>query len=554
MLISGMNRYFAKHGKVTFGLIAIVISVSFVLYLSRVSVFDLFRRTGPKKMVLLGREVSGKQRIEAARNIALFEALRNPSVNLQRIPIDPNSDFVTINILKFYAALDLGIRVGDKSVAKFIRSAPSLQTKGQFDIAKYNNFVKTRLRPAHFSKADLDEAVRRKLTIERLQDTVCFNILTTNNELRAAFDSARQKAKADIIWFSGATFANRITPKSEDVKNYFSSHRKQYAHPAKAKAKLVVFPYAQYRTEATKHVTTKNIEAYYRKNRFMYVQEDKTAKNGAPVYKPLVKVSDEIRKLLVAREAQALAFKQAVRFADTLYDSMEDVFYNVKTLEDACAKCAAIFNKRLAKMNLKATESKWIALNAERPLAKALAELSKDNPVSEPIRSLDAVTVAFLVDKQPVKPKTFAEAEKQARADFVKTRSVVLAQEAARKAAAQLAKALAAGTDFKKAVDKLGLKAESLPEIGVSVPLKSPHGALVSQTIFDTHEKAVSQAHGTSDGAFIVYVESKTLPSDKDFKKESRMFAMIYKMSKQQRVYNAFLQTLMAASAPAKKE
>ena len=553
MLISGMNRYFAKHGKITFGIIAIIISVSFVLYLSRVSVFDLFKSRGPKAVSILGRDVSAKERIEVAKKMVLFAALGNPLINLKRLPIDPNSQFVTTDIVQFYAATDLGIRVGDKSIVEYIKAVPAFQTQRHFDIKKYNDFVKNRLAPAHFSKTDLDEAVRHEMTVERLRNAVLFNILTTQNELRTAYDSAHQKAKAEVIWFSGANFADKVVPKDQDVKNYFDSHRKEYVHPAKAKAKLIPFPYAKYRAAAVKSVTTKTIEDYYQKNRFMYLREGQNSKNGGPVYKPLAEVSNKIRASLVEQQTKALAFKDATKFSDNLYSALEDVFYHVKNQDDAREKCLALFDKLVAKANLKVQESGWVAMNSGDNLAKALAELRTDSPVSEPIRESDAIIVAFLLDKQPAKPKTFEEAEKAARAGFIRTRSIILAREAARAATTKLAKSLESGTDFQKALKNLNLKAESLPEIGVSLPPQCPYGALVSQTIFETPAKSVSQARTTDNGAFIVYVESRRLPTDKDFENGIRMSKMFYEMSKKQSVYKAFLQSLMAASASGKE-
>ena len=55
------------------------------------------------------------------------------------------------------------------------------------------------------------------------------------------------------------------------------------------------------------------------------------------------------------------------------------------------------------------------------------------------------------------------------------------------------------------------------------------------------------------NGAFLVYVESKTLPSDEEFEKIGQAFGMFYELRKKQSVYNAFLRSLMAASASAKE-
>jgi len=551
MIISGMNRYFAKHGRWTFGLIVIVISVSFVLYFSRVSLIDLVMSRGPKTTSLLGRTVTAKDRVEEARRIALFVSLRNPAISLKSMPFSPDSKFVFSSLLQYYAATDMGVVVGDEEVGKFIRESPLLQTKGEFDFSKYNKFVKDRLKPAGFSKSDLDEAVRRALAAQKMSDEVTFNVISTKNEIRTAFDILMEKTKSKVIWFDGKEFAKTISPTEEEVKNHFESHKDAYMTSSAARAKLVEFPYKRFQAEAEKEVDFAKVKKYYETNKYLYldVEKSKNAAAGA-VYKPLEAVAEQIHNTLVERLTSKLALRAATRFSDSVYSDIEDLFYNAQDNAAAGAQSLKLFESKATDSKLQLADSGWIPRDdRKRPaLAASLDKLAEDSPVSEPVKEKDRVSVAFLLEKKPSRPQTFEEAKGRAKKDFIKTRSIILAREAARNAAAEIAGALEKGTSFDKIVAKLKLKADSMPEMGAFVPPFIPNGAEILRSALATPQGAASEPVKTADGALIVYVESKKSPTDKDFEKQFPFFAPRYRQNKKQNVYRVFLTSLMAVS------
>jgi len=556
MIISKMNRYFARHGKITFGLIAIVISVSFVLYLSRVSVFDLFRSRGPQSLSLLGRKISVDDRIAEARRIALFFSVHDPSINLKRIPISPDSKMVTLSLLQYYAAKDMGIAVSDKEIANFISEGPLFQSGGKFDLQKYNEFVETRLKPAGLSKTDLDDAIRRNLAMRKLREEITFNVITTRDELRSVFNSRQMKVKAKIIYFDKQDCAKKIKVTEQDLKNYFDSHQDTYKYPPASKIETVFFPYSCFNAKAASLVTLEKMKKHYDANKYLYMDmaKSKNATTGA-VYKPFAEVADNIRKELLRHETTRLASDAATKFSDSAYSAIEDLFYNTHDKTKTQTKALEIFKKKLAESGLKSTTI-WIPKNdSKRPaLAKALVLLTTDNPVSDPVKEANGVTVAYLLEKKPAKQKTFEEAKAEVKADYIATHATLLARENARNAALKISQALEKKNAFDKTVKELGLKAESLPELSMMTPLFMPNGGLVSQKAFKTPKGSASEPVNTPDGAFIVYVESRTFPSDKDFEKAEPMFRQIYANRKKSSVYQAFLNSLMNASFVADKE
>jgi hypothetical protein len=492
-----------------------------------------------------------------ALRVALFASLRNPSIDLKRIPFSPDSKFVLSSLLQYYAAVDMGVVVSDDDVGKFIRQSPLLRTNGEFDLAKYNEFVKTRLKPAGFTKSDLDEAVRRALTAEKMRYEVTFNVITTKNEIRTYFDTLGEKTKAKVIWFDSKDFEKKISPTEKDVRNHFESHKDSYMNPSAARAKIIEFPYKRFRAEAEKMVDFDKVKKYYETNKYMFLdmKKSKDASTGA-VYKPLEAVAEEIRDTLVDRWTRKLALRAAMKFSDGVYSKIEDVFYEARDNVSAGKKSLKIFEAKAKEAKLETVDSGWVPRDdAKRPeLAAALAKLADDSPVSEPIKEKDRVSVAFLLEKKEARPQTFEEAREKAKKDFIETRSTILAREAARTAAAEIAGALEKGESFDKVVEKLKLKADSLPEMGSFAPPFVPSGAEILRAALSTPQGSASTPVNTENGALIVYVVSKKFPTDKDFEKMYPFIARRYEETKKNSVFRAFLTSLMAASELDNKE
>lgn len=579
MVITGMNRFFAKHGRIAFFLIAVVISVAFVMFMTGQSIFDLFmqRSRGPAKLVVLNREVDQNKRMEAVDQLLIQQALRFPSISLQNPDYQKLDSMGINNLMLLYAAQDRGIAIGDDEVKKYLQSVPQFQTKGKFDVKKFNVFVDEKLKPRHFDKEDLDSAVRSQLAVEKLTQDFSESIIVPDEEIKEAFFNINEKAKVQTAEFKADSYAKEVKVDEQEAKSYFEANKNKYMTPSAVKFELVRFEYGKFRTEAYKQVTDKEVKEYYEKNKYLYIKKDKKPKDEDKKekdkdkkevkkkveYTPLKDVAAKIKNKLAETKSRKLAAKAATDFSDNVYDKTKDLFYDIKDTAAAQKKCQEIFNNYAKSNNKKVFTPDWIyegtnlvpKIGDEPELTKAVTGLFIDNPVSEAIKGKKAAFVAILTAKRGQQPETFENKKAEVISDLKESKALNLARESAREKAVQIGEQLDKGQAFAKVIKDLKVPFKPLPmELKAAAPAYIPNGNIIQDAAFKTAQGQIAGVQNTADGAILIYVEKKTYPNEEEYEKQKAMFSMRYKMMKQQTVWRSYTQLLVAASAPEKKE
>lgn len=568
MIITGMNRFFAKHGRIAFFLIAVVISFAFVMFMTGQSLFDIImqRNTRPANFIILGREVTQKERIDAVDVLLIQQAIKYPEMGLMDSGNGRFDQMGVNNLMLRYAAEDRGIAIGNKAISEYIKSIPALQTDGKFDSKKFNKFIDDKLKPRYFNKSDLDDAIAAQLAVEKLTKDITESVIIPAAEIKESFLNINEKAKVQTCEFEAKSYLTNVKVDEKEAQSYFESNKNNYMTPSAIKINFVRFEYGKYKTAAWKEVTEKDIEKYYNDNKYLYIIKEapkkvvkgkKDKKPAVTKYQDLKSVSSKIKTKLATEKAKELASKAANDFSDDAYDLTKDVFYNIKDKAEAAKKCHELFANFAKNKNKKLFNSEWIykgdkkikGLGNEVALIKASENLFIDNPVSENIKGDKAAFVAILLKKQEPQPENWDKVKLEVIAELKDKKMVNLAREAARDATLKLSEALDKKEKFSDIVKKLKLKFSSLPqELTVSRPLYAKNGQIIQSTAFETKEGEISAVKEISSGALIVYVENKSFPSDKEFEKQKAMFTMRYKMMKQQTIWRSYVESLNAAS------
>ena len=568
MIITGMNRFFAKHGRIAFFLIAVVISFAFVMFMTGQSLFDLImqRNSRPANLVILGREVTQKERIDAVDVLLIQQVIKYPEMGLMASGNGRFDQMGVNNLMLRYAAEDRGIAIGNKAISEYIKSIPALQTDGKFDSKKFNKFIDDKLKPRYFNKSDLDDAIAAQLAVEKLTKDITESVIIPEEEIKESFLNVNEKAKVQTCEFEAKSYLTSVKVDEKEAKSYFESNKNNYMTPSAIKINYVRFEYGKFKTAAWKQVTEKDIEKYYNDNKYLYVikeapkkvvKGEKDKKPAVTKYQELKSVSSKIKTKLATEKAKELASKAANKFSDGAYDLTKDIFYDIKDNTEAAKKCHEKFADFAKKNKKKLFNSEWIfkgdkkikGLGNEVALIKASENLFIDNPVSENIKGDKAAFVAILLAKQEPQPENWDKVKLEVIAELKDKKMVNLAREAARNATLKLSEALDKKEKFSDIVKKLKLKFTSLPqELTVSKPLYTKNGPLIQSTAFETKEGEVSAVKEISNGALIVYVKNKSFPSDKEFEKQKTMFTMRYKMMKQQTIWRSYVESLNSAS------
>ncbi|MCK5844240.1 MAG: hypothetical protein KAG97_05990, partial [Victivallales bacterium] len=381
------------------------------------------------------------------------------------------------------------------------------------------------------------------------------------DEIEEAYKNLNGKVEAKRIKFQAAKFADKIKYAEKEIRDYFEAHKVEYRTAPASKGAVVLFDYADFNVDAEKSVTLADIEKYYNDHKFLYVKKNlkKTAlkKDAKTEYEPLAKVSAKIRTIQVEAKAKDLAFAAAQTFSDKLYNRTVDVFYDEQDKIAARAKCAKIFADSAAEAKRKSQPTGWLVegvatgagLQTEKALVAALNKLQIDNPLSEPVKGSKSVYVALLEEKRSPKLETFEQAETRVKAAYVKEKSLNLARETARNTALKISEELAKNAKLADVEKKLNLKFEDF-----QVTPYSRVSPAESDAAFSTPVGKLAKMVETPDGAVLLYVAAKPVPTMKEYEKQKKFFAMRYKMMKRNAIFRNYVESLVSASAPPKEE
>ncbi len=621
MFITRMNRLFARHGRVAFGILTLFIIVPFVLYFSSgVNVTEIF---APKKnasgVSMYGRSIA----FDELNHIIDMKLL---SISLQwGMPVDFRNSEGRREFLE--EALDrqrqldeaskLGVKVSDNEVASKILSLKMFMTDNKFDEEKFNRHATFYLQPFGLSKQSLDEAVRGDLIIEKLKEQITRSVVVTEDEVKSYYLLNNEEIISKVARFKSSDFVNPEPPDDKDLENYLAVNQKKYQIPAKYKAEVVKFIYEDFDQEAAGKCTDKMLEDYYNANKARFkesvekpleqvkedvrkavIEQNKSASSqeiyaaylnklygycppikrlpGQPVFdsaanfahhvkatraltdtdlevyylknksryseqvpKSFEKAKDEIKLEVVKKEREKLAADKAQRLANEVYKQIE------QEGKEGVARAAEIFSKFFKDKGMHVAPTDWVeaqttnipGIGDEPELAKAIAKIHPDQPISDTIKGKNAAFVNCLTAIEKERDAKLSEMKDKIIKDYKDEKALTLARDTARDTAARITKALEEKSDFKTAAGDV--KFEDVPKFTIS---SSPGGIPDAKTIANTALKlkagSLSSSVETPNGALIVYVESRITPTAEKLASQREVQTQSYKSKKEQAAWD----------------
>lgn len=533
MVISGMNRFFARHGRVTLGVLVIIISVSFVLYLSAgASIGNLFDARSYRDNVgeIAGRGVSRDEFSQQLDHAILSVCLASPLYTPKDVPPDRMRPLAARRLVWLHAAAERGIDVSRDEVAAALREAPVFQREGKFDLETFKRYAETQLEPAGFTREDLDQAVRETLVLERLQREVMDALVISPREVRANFDEQKVKFVVKVLRFEPTAAELALPVAEEELTAFFEKRRDRYQMPVQSRVELVRFNHLDFKATATAAVTDAVVAEYYQAH-----PEEFAGQGEGAAPKPLVEVDPALRLKLIDARIREAARLAAEQFAEEAYNRGEEAVERAKSGAVAELRLG-VFRAVAAEFNLKSQAVDWFGADAvdlprigrEAELVAAVQELDLDQPVSDVIEGQRAVFVAMLLERQEERPAELAERRDLVLADCREEKVVRLTRERARIAVLKLGEALTAGQELQVAASGAGVVPEEVAEFSASQPPPVPDGPELSELAMATAVGQVSALGETRRGALAVLVEQRTLPSETEFAAQKDQFSKGY--------------------------
>jgi peptidyl-prolyl cis-trans isomerase D len=384
----------------------------------------------------------------------------------------------------------------DDSVAEAIKTLPAFQTDGQFDPAKYADFVANTLPSLGFGADDLEELIAEDLRMKKVKALLATTFAIPPDEFRTRYTLTHQKIDASVIHFNPADFTAAINVSDADVKDTFEKHLEGYKSDEKRGIEYVTFA----------------------------LSDDEKKLTGKPHIDALQKISNTVQD-----------FTQAVQ------------------------QKGANFDEVAAKFKAPVTTVAPIAGTAPDPkvplvvLETAFQTLTEANPVSDPLpdETGSSYYVARLQQIVPSKLLTLDEARPQIIDQIKNSRAQETLAAKAHEVHTKIQADMTAGKSFADAAKAEGQKVDTVPAFSLVEPdLAEDDARTVLFKSLEMKEGELSDFVPSQEtgGGVIIYIDKREPIDPQTFEQDRAKLEPAYNDEQVDFVFSEWLRKHRAAA------
>ena len=424
MIIQKMNNVLVKHGKVTFAIFTGVVIVSFVWFFTPgVDGSLLFGGNvgmGTQYGAVLGQKVTYGD-VSNARQVASLVRAATYGMSPQRVQsLDEDASFQAAIMLK--TADILNIQASDKEVAEVIHALPVFQIDGKFSAELYTKYKDIYLAPAGLGFADLEEAIRAMIRMQKVPMMTTANVIVSDDEAETGIESMLQKITYHLITFDPDSFEDQVKLEDAEIKDFYAANPDLFMSEPESDGLLAFAAY----TEKKNEVSEEQMKDYYELRKALFVKDDGTEKT-------FDEVKEDIRKELettVERDeavAKAQAFNKSFR---ALIKADKDAYL---------ADPQKLFREEAEKAGLKVSEVKNITaqtkaddeLHIDHQLVDAVTILKNVGSYTNLLNGEHGVSMFLMTARRPAVVQPFDDVKEIAQKRVLSQRERALSDEAA---------------------------------------------------------------------------------------------------------------------------
>jgi parvulin-like peptidyl-prolyl isomerase len=454
---------------------------------------------------IYGHKVTQQAFMDARNGFDLFYWFRTgewPEKNQNFSESDRGRE-IYIRLLLTQKANDLGIYVSDDEAAT--AASEMLHMLGRNGQAvPLSEFVKQVLQPKGLTAEDFKNFVRQYLVMEQLQQAIGLTgELITPQEATTAYQRDHQELSAQIVFFSASNHLSSVTVTPAAVAQFYTNYLAEYRLPDRMQVSYVAFEVTNYLAQARAEWARTNFDelvgTYFR-------QVGENYRNS----KSPAEAKEKIREELIRDRAGNDARKDANDFANAVF--------NIDPAKPE--NLATVANQRGLPVHVTAPfggEFGPEEFTAPQGFTKAAFALTPDEPFARPVAGPDAVYFLAFARQLPSEIPPLDQIRDRVTRDYQWRSAILLARRAGTNFVHTLA-GMTADRGFATLCDNAGLPPRVLPAFSLSTRELSELGDQaelnqLKQAAFTTPVGKTSDFVVTTDGGFIVYVQSR-LPID----------------------------------------
>ena len=255
MIISKVNNYIHKHGKITAVFILAVIAIPFVFMTGGGGRGSSAKTIDPDQVIAtfggndmtLGKLMQAYPRLRPSDFSPKFQPMLKMLIE-QQITLDTAKD------------LKLGEVSKEDLVADIAKSYPNFATDGKFDYDKYSKI------PAE-NRSGLETFIEEKIIRERLTNKITMQgeASVTDDKVKAAFQKENSTLNIFARTFKEHQFAKDVKLTDEEVKAYFTKNIEDYRIKEQKIINIVTFNKNSFMKEVK--VNDELVKAFYEENK-----------------------------------------------------------------------------------------------------------------------------------------------------------------------------------------------------------------------------------------------------------------------------------------------
>ena len=523
-----------KHSKWLWLVIIAATVVSFVIYFSPNQRFS-DRGGGPGNYgTMNGKTITREQFLQAMREVELRYYFNNqewPDAATKRTGFDLERE-TYFRLLLIQKQEELGIQVNSEAVAKI--AAAMLRSKNRGNPVPLEAFEKQVLNPHGLTLADFEHFIRHDFGIQELISVTSLGSkLVTPAEARALYERENQEISVQAVFFSSSNHLASVATPPDAVGQFYTNHMPNYKLPERVQVSYVKFAISNYVAEATRQmaeVTNLNerVEATYAQLGTNYFAEAKTPEEK----------KEKIRELMFKNQLAFNARKHANEFASALLNLPSVKYENFA----AQAKTGGLEVKLTEPFDQSEGPKEFIV---GQDFVKAAFKLTPEEPFGDgqPLVGDDGVYVIALQRRLPSENPPFEAVREKVIQDYKHTQAVLQARNEGAGFHTALTNGLGAGKSFSAICLEAKQRPIMPPPFSPSTRALTNVEAFVNlgqfkQTAFNTPPGKASVFTPTSDGGFIVFVQSKFPLDETKLKADMPAFLNIVRQTRTGEAFN----------------
>ncbi|WP_309381945.1 SurA N-terminal domain-containing protein [Cerasicoccus frondis] len=503
-MFTWLQTHIQKHHKIIFGIILVVVIISFVFTIGNFGGFG-----NPTNPNAGPREFYGFN-LNSARDVRALEQWTTISLALDRQRIsDEAVQYGAMQravLLSIVADLQIP-EPTQEQFQKYVSERPAFQDwqTGQFSQKMYAGFIDSFKNNPNMSEETLITTLSQDFRIDQVSSAL------GGPGYVMPYLALEEIKRRDTVWsidlaeLDRDTFEPTIEITDEALEEFYQQAKFRYETKPQIVAEYVSFPAANY-IDQVAEPTEAELTTVYNKNRAAMPKTDEGAT------KPLAEVKDHVTELYKQEKAQELALNDANKFAVALYDAAYEG--TVKQNDPSLAAFVSEQGYELKKLPPFSEGNLNVGGVVPASGLGQLLNVHEDRFFTDGgVKTADGAAVLILVEKGATSIPPLADVRDRVVADYKTYEKGRQFNAKAEEAQAELQTAVDDGKDFTEAAEALGFTVKSFDDFTLMSPPKDKAiDNFVLSTVSEMTEGEVSNLVGFSDVGTIVYVKKADVP------------------------------------------